>query len=457
MTAQDEGHSDFRKHLIRYGGDAYCEVIEKASGCYVWDAKGNKILDFTSGQMCATVGHNHPNIVAAIKKCCDTALHLFSGMIPRSVVQLAEALAKIAPKPLNKSLFVNTGSESNEAAIKMAKLATGGFEVLGLGGSWHGVTGNASSVSFASDRKGYGPGMPGTFVLPEPNAYRCPIKHCKDRCDRTCLKVGFDLYDAQSTGARAAVIAEPVISAGGVIVPPDGYFDALQQEAHKRGMLLIFDEAQTAFGRLGHWFAASHLGVTPDIMTVSKTLGGGIPLAGVITTDAIEETCHRRGFSFYTSHVSDPLPSSVGLAVLETIDKEQLLARSRAMGEYLAASLNDLQRRHQEIGDVRGMGLLRGIELVKDRETREPHHELGALTTERCLELGLSMNIRRRPERGSVWRIAPPLTVARGDIDLAMTIFDRALTEMKSKIAGRRQSGTIAQKPEKTNSSQSIS
>jgi 2,2-dialkylglycine decarboxylase (pyruvate) len=299
--------------------------------------------------------------------------------------------------------------------------------------------------------------MPGTFVLPEPNAYRCPIKHCKDRCDRTCLKVGFDLYDAQSTGARAAVIAEPVISAGGVIVPPDGYFDSLQQEAHKRGMLLIFDEAQTAFGRLGHWFAASHLGVTPDIMTVSKTLGGGIPLAGVITTDAIEETCHRRGFSFYTSHVSDPLPSSVGLAVLETIDKEQLLARSRAMGEYLAASLNDLQRRHQEIGDVRGMGLLRGIELVKDRETREPHHELGALTTERCLELGLSMNIGRRPERGSVWRIAPPLTVARGDIDLAMTIFDRALTEMKSKIAGRRQSGTIAQEPEKTNSSQSIS
>jgi 2,2-dialkylglycine decarboxylase (pyruvate) len=455
MNSRNEETANSREHLIRYGGDVYPEIVEKAQGCYVWDAAGKKILDFTSGQMCATVGHNHPNIVAAIKKSCDTALHLFSGMIPRSVVQLAEALAKIVPKPLNKALFVNTGSESNEAAIKMAKLATGGFEVVGLGGSWHGVTGSASAVSFASDRKGYGPGMPGTFVLPEPNAYRCPIKHCKDRCDRTCLKVGFDLYDAQSTGARAAVIAEPVISAGGVIVPPDGYFDALQQEAHKRGMLLIFDEAQTAFGRLGHWFAASHLGVTPDIMTVSKTLGGGIPLAGVITTDAIEETCHRRGFSFYTSHVSDPLPSSVGVAVLETIESEQLLVRSREMGEYLADGLNDLELRHEEIGDVRGMGLLRGIELVKDRETREPHHELGALTTERCLELGLSMNIRRRPERGSVWRIAPPLTVARGDIDLAMTIFDQALTEMKSRIAGRRQSGTIALEPEKTYPSQS--
>jgi 2,2-dialkylglycine decarboxylase (pyruvate) len=124
---------DFRAHLIRYGGDAYHEIVEKAQGCYVVDAKGKKILDFTSGQMCATVGHNHPNIVAAIRKSCDTALHLFSGMIPRSVVQLAEALAKIVPKPLSKSLFVNTGSESNEAAIKMAKLHTGGYEVVGLG------------------------------------------------------------------------------------------------------------------------------------------------------------------------------------------------------------------------------------------------------------------------------------------------------------------------------------
>jgi 2,2-dialkylglycine decarboxylase (pyruvate) len=434
MREEETGTADFREHLIRYGGDVYPEVVERAQGCYVWDAAGRKILDFTSGQMCATVGHNHPNIVAAIRKSCDTAIHLFSGMIPRSVVQLAEALAKIVPKPLRKSLFVNTGSESNEAAIKMAKLHTGGFEVVGLGGSWHGVTSTASSVSFASDRKGYGPGMPGTFILPEPNAYRCPIRHCRDKCDRTCMKVGFALYDAQSSGARAAVIAEPVISAGGVIVPPDGYFDALRHETHKRGMLLIFDEAQTAFGRLGHWFAASYLGVTPDIMTVSKTLGGGIPLAGVITTDEIEDTCHRRGFSFYTSHVSDPLPSTVGLAVLETIRHEQLLARSQEMGNYLEAGLKDLQQRHEEIGDLRGTGLLRGIELVKNRETREPHHELGARTTERCLQLGLSMNIRRRPERGSVWRIAPPLTVARADIDLAMTIFDQALTEMKSLV-----------------------
>jgi len=251
--------ADFRENLIRYGGDVYPEVVERAQGCYVWDASGKKILDFTSGQMCATVGHSHPNIVAAIKKSCDTALHLFSGMIPRSVVQLADKLARIVPRPLRKSLLLSTGSESNEAAIKMAKLYTGGFEVIGLGGSWHGVTANAGAVSFASDRKGYGPAMPGSFVIPEPNAYRCPVKHCRDRCDLTCMKIGFEMFDMQSAGAPAAVIAEPVISAGGVIVPPAGYFDALHAEARKRGMLLIFDEAQTAFGRLGHWFAASHL------------------------------------------------------------------------------------------------------------------------------------------------------------------------------------------------------
>ena len=429
--------TEFRKHLIRYGGDDYPEIVERALGCYVWDAQGAKILDFTSGQMCATVGHNHPNIVAAIRKSCDSALHLFSGMIPRSVADLSKALAKLVPKPLSKSLFVNTGSESNEAAIKMAKLYTGGFEVVALGGSWHGVTGHAGSVSYASDRKGYGPGMPGTYVIPEPNAYRCPIRHCRDKCDRTCMKVGFELYDMQSTGARAAVVAEPVISAGGVIVPPEGYFTALQEEAKKRGMLLIFDEAQTAFGRLGDWFASSLFKVTPDIMTVSKTLGGGIPLAATITTDAIEERCHQRGFAFYTSHVSDPLPSTVGLAVLETVESERLLERAREMGDYLAKSLRDLQSRHEEIGDVRGLGLLRGVELVKDRETREPYHELGALTTTRCLELGLSMNIRRRPERGSVWRIAPPLTVRKEEIDLAMTIFDQALREMKDQVSGK--------------------
>ncbi|MEM7425031.1 MAG: aspartate aminotransferase family protein [Pseudomonadota bacterium] len=415
--------------LIRYGGDTFASLFTSARGTVVVDDEGREILDFTSGQMCATVGHNHPAIVKAIKDSCDSALHMFSGMVPETVVELALKLEEWLPDPLRKSLFVNTGSEANEAALRMAKLATGGYEVIALGGSWHGTTGTSAAASFASDRRGYGPKVPGNHVLPEPNAYHCPISHCRDDCDMSCLKVGLRMFDMASDGAPAALIAEPVISAGGVIVPPDGYLDALKEACDARGMLLVFDEAQTAFGRLGDPFAATRWGVTPDIMAVSKTLGGGIPLAATLTSDDIEEQAHEAGFTYYTSHVSDPMPAAVGLAVLETIETESLITRASEMGGYLQDGLRDLQQRYEAIGDVRGEGLLVGVELVTDRESRTPHHKLGAVTTQICFEMGLSMNIRRRPERGSVWRIAPPLTVSTGEIDLALSILDDALAK----------------------------
>ena len=250
----------------------------------------------------------------------------------------------------------------------------------------------------------------------------------------SCLRVGLKMFDMASDGEPAAIITEPVISAGGIIVPPAGYFDQLRTAAHERGMKLIFDEAQTAFGRLGVATAAEKLGVVPDIMTVSKTLGGGLPLSAAITSAEIEEAAQRAGFTFYTSHVSDPLLANVGIAVLQTITREELMPRAVTMGAYLNKGLRDLQQRHEAIGDIRGDGLLVGVELVKDRHGREPYHELGALTTERCFELGLSMNIRRRPERGSVWRIAPPLTVTEDEVDRAVSILDQALTESLDKL-----------------------
>lgn len=415
--------------LIRYGGDAFPHLFRKAKGTVVTDDEGREILDFTSGQMCATLGHNHPAITAAVRESCDTALHMFSGMIPEPVVKLGKKLASWLPPPLQKSLFLSTGSESNEAALRLAKITTGGYEVIALGGSWHGTTGGSAAATFASDRRGYGPKVPGNHVIPEPNAYRCPIEHCRDACDMSCMRVGLKMFDMASDGEPAAIIAEPIVSAGGIIVPPEGYFEELKTAAHDRGMKFIFDEAQTAFGRLGTKFAATRLGVTPDIMTVSKTLGAGLPLSAAITSAELEEQAHARGFTFYTSHVSDPLPANVGLAVLETLEREDLLARAVEIGAYLKASLVGLQQRHEVIGDVRGEGLLLGVELVKDRHRREPHHALGALTTERCYQLGLSMNIRRRPERGSVWRIAPPLTVTTDEIDRAVSILDQSLTE----------------------------
>jgi 2,2-dialkylglycine decarboxylase (pyruvate) len=247
------------------------------------------------------------------------------------------------------------------------------------------------------------------------------------RCDMSCLDVGFNLFDAQSVGAPAAVIAEPILSAGGIIVPPDGYFVRLRKLCDARGMLLIFDEAQTAFGRTGRNFAFEGLSVTPDILTMSKTLGGGLPLAATATSPDIEEDCYSKGFANYTSHVSDPLPATVGLAVLDVLEREQLAANARAMGERLKNGLLELKARYEVIGDVRGQGLLLGVELVKDRETREPAHQLGLKVTTRCMELGLSMNIRQVPTRGAVWRIAPPLTVKPDEIDRALAIIDQAL------------------------------
>ncbi len=424
-----------RDHLVRYGGDQFPTLFATARGTVVTDDTGRQILDFTSGQMCATVGHNHPAIVAAVEQAGRRAIHMFSGMIPDVVAELAKALAEWLPAPLTRSLFVNTGGESNEAALRMAKMHTGNHEIVALGGSWHGTTAAASSVSYASDRRGYGPTVPGVYALPEPNAYRCPVEHCRDSCDKTCLRVGLRMFDMASGGRPAAVIAEPVISAGGVIVPPDGYFEALRDEARARGMLLIFDEAQTAFGRLGHAFGATRFGVVPDIMTVSKTLGGGIPLAATITSDEIEASVHDKGFSFYTSHVSDPLPAAVGLAVLSTIEEENLIERAARMGAYLRRRLDELQQKYETIGDIRGEGLLLGVELVEDRQGRQPDHRLGALSTAKCYEMGLSMNIRRRPERGAVWRIAPPLTVSTEEIDRAADILDRALAESLDEIA----------------------
>jgi 2,2-dialkylglycine decarboxylase (pyruvate) len=433
-------HDAAKEYLVRYGGDVFPNLFVSAKGTVVKDDAGREILDFTSGQMCATIGHNHPAIVEAVQRAGTKAFHLFSGMIPEVVANLGRTLAEEwMPRGLTKSLFINTGAESNEAALRMAKLHTGGYEVLAIGGSWHGVTGGTSAVSFASDRKGYGVPVPGVFVMPEPNAYRPYIDAGSEEASAlACLELGLKMFDMQSSGRPAAIIVEPIISAGGVLVPPKAYMEALRRAADERGMLLIFDEAQTAFGRIGHKTGAEFFGVTPDIMSVSKTLGGGLPLAATITTPAIEDSVHAKGFNFYTSHVSDPLPAEVGLAVLRVITEERLVERARTIGLYLRERLEELQQRYEAIGDVRGEGLLLGVELVQDRESRKPHHELGARTTQKCFEMGLSMNIRRRKERGSVWRIAPPLTVSTDEIDRAVAILNQALRSSLDELATNR-------------------
>ena len=425
---QDHGFwNAAQKHLIRYGGSFEPAIIERAAGSFVYDADDRPILDFTSGQMSALLGHSHPRIVSTVSRQVGQVAHLFSGMLSRPVVELAERLAALAPG-LDRVLLLSTGAESNEAAIRMAKLVTGKHEIVAFSKSWHGMTGVAASATYSAGRKGYGPAAVGSLAIPAPNSFRPRFKHADGSLDwQTELDDAFDLVDSQSTGNLAAFVAEPILSSGGILELPQGYLAALQKKCRERGMLLILDEAQTGIGRTGHMFAFQRDGVTPDILTLSKTIGAGLPLSAVMTTAEIEEEAHAKGFLFYTTHVSDPLPAAVGLAVLDVVEEEKLVERARSMGAKLFAGLSSLKQRYECVGDVRGRGLLLGVEIVKDRKDRVPDHQLGAAIAAEAFRRGLSMNIVKLPGMGGVFRIAPPLTISELELELGLKIIAESI------------------------------
>ncbi|SEE07221.1 aspartate aminotransferase family protein [Streptomyces sp. KS_5] len=427
--------SDADRHLVRYGGGFTREIIERAAGSFVYTADGRKILDFTSGQMSAILGHSHPAIVETVQRQVATLDHLYSGMLSRPVVDLARRLAETLPAPLDKALLLTTGAESNEAAIRMAKLVTGKHEIVSFARSWHGMTQAAASATYSTGRKGYGPSAPGNFAIPVPNPYRPDFTTPDGELDwRRQLDFAFDLLDAQSTGSLAACLVEPILSSGGIIEPPPGYFAALQRKCRERGMLLILDEAQTGLCRTGTWYAFERDGVVPDILTLSKTLGAGLPLAAVLTSAEIEQEAYDRGFLFFTTHVSDPLVAAVGNTVLDVLTRDRLDERARRLGAFLRTGLEDMAARHEVIGDIRGRGLLAGLELVVDRDTKQSSDKLGAQVTHRCLELGLHMNIVQLPGMGGVFRIAPPLTATEDELALGLSILDTAIGEVSATL-----------------------
>lgn len=417
------------RHLVRYGGSWLPFIAERAAGSFVEDRSGRRILDFTSGQMSAILGHSHPEIVETVREMVGRLDHLYSGMLSRPVVDLAEVLGSLAPG-LTKVLLLTTGAESNEAALRLARTVTGGWEIVAFAQSWHGMTGSAAAATYAAGRRGHGPAPAGSLAVFAPNAYRPRFVTAGGELDwQAELDDAFDLVDRQSTGALAAFIAEPILSSGGILELPPGYLAALQARCRERDMLLVLDEAQTGVGRTGSMFAFERDAIVPDVLTLSKTLGAGLPLAAVLTTDAIEARAHERGFLFYTTHVSDPLPAAVGLKVLELVVRERLAERAAAAGIRLQAGLRELQGRYDCVGDVRGRGLLVGVEIVADRESKKPAPELGAAISRRCFELGLSMNITGLAGMGGVFRIAPPLTVSDEEIDLGVEMIGQALRD----------------------------
>jgi 2,2-dialkylglycine decarboxylase (pyruvate) len=399
-------------------------IFVSASGSTVTALGGKEYLDFNSGQMCSALGHNHPTIVAAIKQAADTMIHAHSSYYNVKEIELATRLGRIMPRPLQKSLFGESGSDANEMAMMIARKYTGGYEIASPHVSFHGLSDATRSVTFAGWHAGHGHLPGGTHAIVAPYCYRCPLAQTFPKCEFACLKTSFELLDAQSTGRPAAVITEPLFSAGGVIEPPPGWLKRLKELCAERGMLLIVDEEQTGLGKLGQMFGFESEGVVPDIVTVAKHLGGGVGVSAVTTTAAIEEKVVESGYSATHSHSNDPLICAAGVASLDVIEQEDVPAKARAIGRHMRERLDALQQRYEMIGDIRGRGQLTGVELVRSRHTKEPATEEGRRIGKLCFEQGLIFSLRRN---GSVLRFVPPATTTPGQIDHAMDVLGEAI------------------------------
>jgi 2,2-dialkylglycine decarboxylase (pyruvate) len=422
------------RHVLKYGGPGgnfFDFVPVRAEGSWLYDAGDRKMLDFTSGQMSSILGHSHPEIVAAIQEAASRLDHLHSFMLSRPVVELSAALAELVPE-LPRVMLLSTGSEANEAAIRLAKIVTGKWEVVGFSQSYHGSTGGSAASTYSTARRGQGPMIPGNFAIPAPNALRPRFPGVTWQQE---LDDSFNLIDRQSTGNLAAFIAEPILSTGGVLDLPIGYLAALKAHCERRDMLLILDEAQTGLGRTGAMFAFERDNIVPDVLTLSKTLGAGVALSAVMATEAISQVADERGFFFTTTHVNDPFTASVGLKVVEIVRRDRLDERARVLGGRLKAGLQNLMQRHQCVVDVRGRGLLLGLEFgaFEDKSAAE----VSSTVTRSALRRGLSASITGASSgvEGGVMRIAPPLTLSEDEIDVGLEILDAAMREVVDQAA----------------------
>ena len=415
--------------VIRSPGVAYMAGIEnrpaiaRAEGVRVFDTAGKSYLDFGSGQMAAALGHNHPRYVETVKRSLETISHSTKTFMNIDRLRLHKRLGEILTPPLQKSLFLVSGSDAVEAAVDMARKVTGGIDVLGMHVGLHGSTSFVTrSLSFGWNRSKHPLVAQATASILAPYCYRCPIKGAGADCGGHCLTVSFELADANFTGKPAAVILEPIMSAGGIIVPPPGYIAKLKEYCKARGMLLIMDESQTGLGKTGRMWGHEHDGVVPDIMTVSKHFGAGLPISAVCTSAEIADKATAAGYFATRSHACDPILCAAGVASIDIIEEENLCARAAAIENRVRSALQAMAHVHPFIGDIRGRGVLFGVELVEDRQTREPANSLAQDVVKRCQESGLLVQARGSHGRNNVIRLVPPMVCTDAEIDEGMEI-----------------------------------
>jgi 2,2-dialkylglycine decarboxylase (pyruvate) len=402
-------------------------IIERAEGIEVIDTTGKRYLDFGSGQMAAALGHNHPRYVEAVKRSLETISHSSKTFLNVDRLELHRRLGEILTPPLQKTLFLVSGSDAIEAAIDLARKATGGVDVLALDMALHGSTSFVTrSLTFGWGRSKHGLAAPGTSAILTPYAYRSPLAGGNDFVEK-CLQTSFEIADANFTAKPAAVILEPVLSAGGIIVPPPGYVKALAKMAHDRGMLLIMDESQTGLGKTGKMWGHLHEDVVPDIMTVSKHFGAGLPVSAVCTTAAIADQAVGNGYFATRSHACDPIVCAAGVASIDIVQEEKLVERAAAIGKRMQAQLEAMAKDVEAIGDIRGRGVLYGVELVQDRGSRVPADALARAVVAQCQTEGLLVQARGSHGRMNVIRLVPPMVSTDAQIDQGLSILGQVL------------------------------
>ncbi|MGD9722008.1 MAG: aspartate aminotransferase family protein [Pirellulales bacterium] len=395
---------------------------------YVWDERGRRYLDALAGIVSISVGHCHPYVVEKVREQVGKLQHVTTIYLHPTIGQFGEKLAEHMPADsgLKVTYFTNSGSEANELALLMSREFTGRSEIISLRNSYHGGTQAAMGLTAIGTWK-FPSNPPAAVKNATPGyCYRCPYGLTYPSCDVRCARDVEPLIRHETSGAPACFIAEPIQGAGGTICPPPEYFQIVYDIVHRYGGLCIADEVQTGFGRTGaHFWGFENWGVTPDLVTMAKGIGNGAPLGACVTRPEIARTTANR--IHFNTFGGNPISMTQGLATLEVIDRENIQENARIVGGYLQEQLLELQQRQPLIGEVRGLGLMLGVELVRDRETKEPANTETADVLELCKERGLL--IGKGGLYGNVLRIKPPMCLTKDDVDFLVECLDGALAQ----------------------------
>jgi 4-aminobutyrate aminotransferase/(S)-3-amino-2-methylpropionate transaminase len=396
-------------------------AVARAEGSVVEDVDGNRFLDIAAGVCVNAVGHAHPKYRQILKDQIDEVT-VGSMTTPRRAAAL-ERVARHTPAGLDRIQLYSGGSEAVEAAMRLAKSHTKKFEFLSFWGGFHGKTAGTLSLIGDGTKNGLGPSLPGTYLTPYADCYRCPLGLKYPSCGIECASFARKTIRNSTTGALAAILVEPMQGTAGNVIPPPEFLPAVREIATENEALLIADEMITGFGRTGRWFGSEHTGVRPDIMTVGKGLGSGFPVAGLVSTEAITRARpwgNPSGSS--SSYGGNPMAGAAVFASVSVIEEDDLVGNAARVGERMLARLRRLQEKYEFIGDVRGLGLFIGVELVKDRATKEPLDKAVCVRLfHECLKRGL-IGMGYNPH----FRINPPLSIRAETADLALDILDEA-------------------------------